>query len=112
MTFTRLLTPILGFLMLSTIANAQTVKVDQQNRTIEISAESSIQVVADRVTITIGYRNYGPTHDEAFANNSRIADRILSSWKRAGVVEKNIATSALTSRATIPEPDWKQLTPA
>jgi uncharacterized protein YggE len=64
MTFTRLLTPILGFLMLSTIANAQTVKVDQQNRTIEISAESSIQVVADRVTITVGYRNYGPTHEE------------------------------------------------
>jgi uncharacterized protein YggE len=112
MTSTRILRFVVAALTLPVIAKAQTVKVDQQNRTIEISAESSIQVVADRVTITIGYRNYGPTHDEAFANNSRIADRILSSWKRAGVVEKNIATSALTSRATIPEPDWKQLTPA
>ena len=111
MTFTRLLTPILGFLMLSTIANAQTVKVDQQNRTIEISAESSIQVVADRVTITVGYRNYGPTHEEAFANNSRIADRILKSWKAAGVDEKSISTSTLSSRTVTPESDWKELTP-
>jgi uncharacterized protein YggE len=111
MTFAQFLTLTMGLLSLSTIANAQTVKVDQQNRTIEISAESSIQVVADRVTITVGYRNYGPTHDEAFADNSRVADRILKSWKSAGIVEKNISTNNLSSGATS-ESQWKELAPA
>ena len=107
----KYITVMLTGLLFSAVSGAQTVKVDQQNRTIEISAESSIQVVADRVTITVGYRNYGPTHDEAFADNSRIADRILKSWKDAGVVEKDISTNTLTSRATS-ESEWKELTPA
>jgi uncharacterized protein YggE len=81
-----------------TSATAQTVPVNQQNRTIEIAATSSIQVTADRVTITAGYRNYGPTHDAAFAENAKIAARILKAWRDAGLSEIEIATSALTSR--------------
>jgi uncharacterized protein len=79
-------------------ASAQTVQVNQQNRTIEIAATSSIQVTADRVTITAGYRNYGPTHDAAFAENARVAAQILKAWTDAGLVQKEIATNALTSR--------------
>jgi uncharacterized protein YggE len=81
-------------------ASAQTVQVDQQNRTIEIAATSSVHVTADRVTITVGYRNYGPTHDAAFADNSKTAAQILKAWKDAGLSEKEIATNALTSRIT------------
>jgi len=40
-----------------------------------------------------------------------VADRILKSWKDAGVVEKDISTNTLTSRATS-ESEWKELTPA
>ena len=54
---------LLAVLACSTAANAQSVQVNQQNRTIEIAANSSIEVTADRVTITVGYHNYGPTHD-------------------------------------------------
>jgi uncharacterized protein YggE len=39
------------------VAKAQTVQVNQQNRTIEVAATASIQITADRVTITAGYRN-------------------------------------------------------
>jgi hypothetical protein len=46
MTSTQILRFIVAALTLPAIAKAQTVKIDQQNRTIEISAESSIQVVA------------------------------------------------------------------
>lgn len=53
------------------IAKAQTVPVNQQNRTIEVAGTASIQITADRVTITAGYRNYEPTHDAAFAENAR-----------------------------------------
>jgi uncharacterized protein len=81
-------------------ASAQQVQVNQQNRTIEIAATSSIEVTADRVTITVGYQNYGPTHDAAFADNARVAAQILKAWTDAGVSEKEVVTIALTSRLT------------
>src|SRR5271154_752710 len=98
-------------LVCPTIAKAQTVQVNQQNRTIEIAATSSIQITADRVTITAGYHNYGPTHEAAFADNSRIAAQILKAWTDAGVPQKSISTNALNSKATS-EDDLKDMTSA
>lgn len=102
---------LLAVLACSTAANAQSVQVNQQNRTIEIAANSSIEVTADRVTITVGYHNYGPTHDGTFAANARIAAQILKAWKDAGVPDKEIATNALTSHLTT-EDDLRNMTPA
>jgi uncharacterized protein len=106
---------ILGVGCLSN-ASAQTVQVNQQNRTIEIAAASSIQIIADRATITAGYRNYGPTHDAAFADNAKIAAQILKGWTDAGLSEKEIVTETLTSRLTseselrdLPSADRKQM---
>ncbi len=101
---------VVGIGCLSSVS-AQTVQVNQQNRTIEIAASSSIQVTADRVTITVGYDNYGPTHDAAFADNAKIATQILKAWTDAGVPQKNISTNALHSHATS-EDDLKNMTPA
>lgn len=98
-------------LFCSMASKAQSVQVNQQNRTIEIAANSSIEVTADRVTITVGYHNYGPTHDAAFSENARVAARILKAWKVAGVPEKEIATNALISHPT-GEDDLKDMTPA
>ncbi len=78
-------------------ASAQSVQVDRQNRTIEISAESSVEVTADLVTITFGYQNYGPTHDAAFADNAKTSAAILKALVAAGCPEKEIATSDLKS---------------
>jgi hypothetical protein len=72
--------------------------VNQQNRTIEIAATSSIQVTADRVTITAGYRDYGPTHGAVFAENARVAAQILKAWTDAGLAQGEISTNARTSR--------------
>jgi uncharacterized protein len=93
------------------IAEAQAVQVNQQNRTIEIAATSSIEITADRVTITTGYHSYGPTHEAAFADNARVAAQILKAWVDAGVAQKSISTNALNSRATA-EDDLKDMTPA
>jgi hypothetical protein len=46
------------FLSIGTV-QAQSVQVNQQNRTIEIAANSSIEIEADLVTIIVGYHNYG-----------------------------------------------------
>ena len=44
---------VIALLACPAMATAQTVQVNQQNRTIEIAATSSIQVTADFVTITL-----------------------------------------------------------
>ena len=95
----------------SMAGQAQSVQVNQQNRTIEIAASSSIEVTADRVTIVVGYHNYGPTHEAAFDQNSRVAAQILKAWRDAGVSEKKIATNSLTSHLTS-EDDLKDMTSA
>jgi uncharacterized protein YggE len=100
---------VFAMLSCSTIGKAQSVQVNQQNRTIEISASSSIEITADRVTIVVGYHNYGPTHEAAFDQNSRVAAQILKAWKDAGVSEKKIATNSLTSHLTS-EDDLKDMT--
>jgi uncharacterized protein len=102
---------VLALLACSTTGNAQSVQVNQQNRTIEIAATGSIEVTADRVTITVGYHNYAPTHDAAFAENARIGATILKAWKDAGVLEKEIATNSLSSRIT-DQDDLKGVAPA
>lgn len=92
---------LLSFLSCCSMASeAQSVQVNQQNRTIEIAASSSVEVTADLVTITVGYHNYGPTHDVAFAENVRTAAAILKAWKDVGVPDKDISTNSLTSRPT------------
>ena len=111
MTFTRLLAPVVGLLFLSVPAGAQTVQVNSQNRTIEVAAESSIEITADRVAITVGYRNFGATHDDAFADNARVAARILKAWQDAGVDPKTIATAELNSHP-VPEDDLRTMSAA
>jgi len=53
-------------------------------------------VLADAVSITVGYHNYGPTNDAAYAENMRVADRILKGWIDALVPENQISTHSLS----------------
>lgn len=62
------------------VAQAQTVQVNPQNRITELSTQSSIELEADLVSITVGYQNYGATHDLAYDENTRAADQILKAW--------------------------------
>ncbi len=93
------------------ISQAQSVQVNQQNRTIEIAADSSVQVTADRVTVTAGYHNYGPTHEAAYAENAQVAAHLLKAWRDSGVAQKDISTSVLSSHATS-EDDLKDMSPS
>lgn len=88
-------------------AVAQQVQVSRENRTIELTADSSVEVLADAVSITVGYHNYGPTNDAAYAENMRIADQILKSWIDAGVPENQISTHSL-SMERVSDSDLKE----
>lgn len=98
------------FLSIGTV-QAQSVQVNQQNRTIETAANSSIEIEADLVTIIVGYHNYGPTHDVAYAENARTAGQILKAWTEAGLPQKSISTNALNSHLTSEE-DLKDMSPS
>jgi len=88
--------------------SAQTVQVSAQNRTIELSTESSIEVRADLVSITVGYENYGPTHEATYNENVRAASQILKAWAGAGVPENQISTQSL-SLVHVPENELKEV---
>lgn len=93
------------------VSKAQSVQVNQQNRTIEIAASSSIEVTADRVTVSAGYHNFGATHDTAYAENARIAAKILKAWEDAGIARKDISTNLLASHQTSAD-DLKDMSPS
>ncbi len=100
-----------ALLLVAGAALAQTVQVNQQNRTIEISANSSVEVPADLVSITVGYHNYGSTHDEAYDDSTRVSSQILKSWIDAGIQEREISTHSL-SLNPVSQDDLKDLAAA
>lgn len=98
-------------LTLAGAAGAQTVQVNQQNRTIELSTESTIQVQADLVKIDVGYHNYAPTHDAAYQNNIRASAQILKAWTDVGMSEKDVSTDSLSLRA-VSDDELKNIAPS
>jgi uncharacterized protein len=100
-----------GFALFALATQAQTVEVNQQNRTIELTTTSSIDLTADLVSIEVGYHNWGPTHDAAYDENTRVAEAILKAWTDAGVSQKEISTQELSSNA-VSDQDLKEIPPA
>lgn len=103
----------LGIVLLlsGSVLRAQTIQVDSHNRTIELTAQSSIEVEADLVSITVGYHNFSPTHDAAYADNLRVADQILKAWNDAGLPLNAVSTQSL-SLTSVSEDDLKEMAPA
>jgi uncharacterized protein YggE len=93
----RLPLMISALLLLALGVRAQVVTVDQQHRTIELTVQSSVDVQADLASITVGYHNWGPTHDAAYQENMRVADQIWKAWTSAGVPRDQISTEELTT---------------
>ncbi|HEY7825705.1 MAG TPA: SIMPL domain-containing protein [Candidatus Acidoferrales bacterium] len=94
----RLLGLISASLLIALGASAQVVTVDQQHRTIELTVQSSVDSQADLASITVGYHNWGPTHDAAYQENMRVADNIWKVWISAGGPRDQISTEELTTK--------------
>jgi uncharacterized protein len=76
--------------ILSTPANAQTIQVNKENRTIAITATSSVTAMADTATVHIGYIVYGPDSDWAYETGSRISHAIVDALTGADVPAESI----------------------
>ena len=66
-------------------ANAQTVQVNKENRTIAITATDSVTVMADTATVHIGFIAYGPDKDSAYTAGSNLSNAIVKALTSAGV---------------------------
>lgn len=97
-------------LLFALAAEAQVVTVDQHNRTIEITVQGSVDIQADLVSITVGYHNWGSTHDAAYQDNMRVADQVIKVWTAAGVSHDEISTEELTTNA-VSENELKNIPP-
>ena len=68
-----------------TQADAQTIQVSKDNRTIAITATDRVLVMADTATVHIGFLAYGPDSDAAYATGSRISNAIVKALTAASV---------------------------
>jgi len=92
-------------------AQAPTIQVNRENRTIAITATDKVILMADTATVHIGFIAYGPDSDAAYATGSRISNAIVKALTAAGVPNDAIQ-SENQSVSPVQEYQIDKLTPA
>lgn len=69
---------------------AQTIKVDQNNRTIAVTVSDKATADADIATVHIGFETYAADSDSAYAAGSQTSNAIIDALHKAGVEDKAI----------------------
>lgn len=77
-------------LTLGITASAQTIQVNQNNRTIAVTVTDKATEMADVATVHIGFEAYAPDSDAAYAAGSKISNAIIDALHKAGVPDKDI----------------------
>jgi uncharacterized protein YggE len=111
MTMLRLAPVALCATFLAMTAPAQTIQVSKENRTIAITATDKVIVLADVATIHIGFIDYGPDSDSAYAAGSRTSNAIVKALTTAGVPNDSIE-SENQNVSPVQEYQIDKLTPA
>lgn len=75
---------------LVSVAGAQTIQVNKENRTIAITATDKVTVMADQATLHIGFIAYGADSNSAYANGSRISNAIVDALTKSGIPKETI----------------------
>jgi uncharacterized protein YggE len=111
----RLSAAVLAAAVLATaapaFAQAPTIQVNRENRTIAITATDKVIAMADTATVHIGFIAYGPDSDAAYATGSRISNAIVKSLTAAGVPSDAIE-SENQNVSPVQEYQIDKLTPA
>ena len=72
------------------MTQAQTIKVDKDNRTIAVTAGDKATTDADLAVVHIGFQVFGPDEQSTYASGSTISNAIVSALKKSGVPDKAI----------------------
>ncbi len=76
------------------MAQAQTIKVDKDNRTIAVTATDKALTDADLAVVHIGFQVFGPDEQTTYSNGSTISNAIVSTLKKSGVPDKTIESES------------------
>jgi len=95
----------------ATMAPAQTIQVNKDNRTIAITATDSVIAMADTASVHIGFIAYGPDKDSAYTAGSAVSNAIIKSLTGAGVPSDAIESENQTV-GPVQEYQVDKLTPA
>jgi len=98
-------TIILGVLfgaVAMTAVQAQSFKVDKDNRSIAVTASADASEEADVATVHIGFAAYGPDNDSAYAAGSGISNAIVKALTDAGVAKDAIESDSQQIAAVQP----------
>ncbi|MBB5056564.1 hypothetical protein HDF16_001249 [Granulicella aggregans] len=71
-------------------AQAQTIQVNKDNRTIAITTTDEAQAIADRAIVSIGFTVYGPDQDSTYGEASKVSNAVVKALKDAGVKAEGI----------------------
>ena len=83
-----------------TAAQAETLKVDKSNRTIEVTATASAHAMADVAILHLGYKVYGPTSKDAYAKASETSNAIAAALQKAGIPKDHIQSISQSVQET------------
>jgi len=72
------------------LASAQSIQVDKNNRTIAVTATDKASAEADVAIVTVGYQIYAPDAPLAYTQGSQLSNAILDALKKAGVLDRAI----------------------
>jgi uncharacterized protein YggE len=102
--FSALFLLVLGFV---SIASAQGIQINKENRTISVAASDTMEVEPEIAVIQIGYHNYGPTQNAAYSNSGQISGKVIQSLLAAGLDKDAIETQAVRLETVFqPDKDW------
>jgi uncharacterized protein len=80
---------------------AQTIQVNQNNRTIAVTVSDKASVVADIATVHVGFEAYAPDADSAYANGTQVSNAIIDALHKAGVEDKAIESDSQFLRQNV-----------
>jgi uncharacterized protein YggE len=72
------------------IANAQTIQINRENKTIAISTSDEATATADIAAISIGFDVYESDSESAYATAGRLSHAIMDALHKAGIDDKSI----------------------
>jgi uncharacterized protein len=72
------------------VTQAQTIKVDKDNRTIAVTASDKAVTDADLAVVHVGFQVFGPDEQTTYAAGSKTSNAIMDALKNSGVPEKSI----------------------
>jgi hypothetical protein len=81
---------VAGWVFGMAVAQAQTIQVDKNNRTIAVTANDKASALADTAIVTVGFQIYAPDAATAYSQGSTLSNAILDALKKAGVADKAV----------------------